>query len=642
MMYAHFKSFIQKITTTVGEAFPTFERLVSLFPITLTLSVAITFLCGGRIVAAHWWSVLLASVGITLFTGRHQLQKTLLSVGSFLLLLCLMWVGNGLFVQEVMTDYGCYHFPATQLLVEGWNPIYEGTAEAIESTLAVDPWGMWLWHVLSLPKAVWYFSASAFTFFQSPFNFFAPLSMLLFISVATSLRRYNTRLSSIAIILLLILPPSFLAGVDCVVALSAIGLLLTMGLYLKNCGTGQALSLLCYSFWMMNSKQSALLACFIFWCCFSLLMIWKNWPKWRMCLVQGISIIGILGTTFLITSFSPYFTQWLNYRHPFYPCYTSDDAQYPVYNIVGDFSEQNEDARAMGHMGFFCNAYVSSSLTQAYYRWKLNQDTFQPRAKTWEQTWRQNQRHLVNSPLTPWTRSLYGIVTLFICLFGRKTSRILMAMIWLSCLLVPTPMIGYPRYTPWTALLFLLAFESVGYIRHTIFQKIGYGLVIGVILCGHYAKIRDYFINIDQAYMLHANITQHPPHELIYKHPEEKVRKDERVWKMGPHTRKTYFELLKRKVPALANTSLTPFEEEQATTTLDYIPPLEAYIPKDDEHFVDSLFMNNYLLTSMKDRALNCPKIALEIIGIRLPRLLYYRLQTCFGKNDSPLFTNRQ
>lgn len=637
MKIAPLETFIRKITSVVGDAFPTFERLVLLFPIALTVSIATTLLCGGRIVATHWWCILLLSVGITLFQGRHQWRKTLLSVGGVLFLLCLMWVGNGLFVQEIMTDYGCYHFPATQLLLEGWNPIYEGTAEAIESTLTIDPFGMWLWHVLSLPKAVWYFSASAFTFFQSPFNFFAPLSMLLFIPVAASLWRYNKRLGGGSIGLLVILPPSFLIGVDCVIALSAIGLLLTMGLYLKGRGSGYALPLLCYSFWMMNSKQSALLACFIFWCCFSLLMVWRTWPKWRIRLMQGIAIVGILVVTFIITSFSPYFTQWLNYGHPLYPCYTTDEAQHPVYNIVGDFSEQNPDAQAMGHMGFFCNAYISSSLTQAYYRWKLNQDTFHPRAKTWEQTWRQNQRPFVDSPLTPWTRTLYGIVTLLICLFGKKTSRILMLMVWLSCFLVPTPMIGYPRYTPWTALLFLLAFESIGNIRHTLFRRMGYGLMLGVILCGHYAKVRDYLIAIDQAYMLQANIIQHPPQELIYTHPEEKVRKDERVWKMGPYTRKTYFELLNRKVPALSNTSFIPVEEDAEVATLGYIPPLEAYIQKNDDHFVDSLFMNNNLLPSMKERFLNCPKIALEIIGIRMPHLLYDRLQTLFGGNKPPL-----
>jgi hypothetical protein len=161
--------------------------------------------------------------------------------------------------------------------------------------------------------------------------------------------------------------------------------------------------------------------------------------------------------------------------------------------------------------------------------------------------------------------------------------------------------------------------------------------MLGVILCGHYAKVRDYLITIDQAYMLQANIIQHPPQELIYTHPEEKVRKDERVWKMGPYTRKTYFELLNRKVPALSNTSFIPIEEDAEVATLGYIHPLEAYIQKNDDHFVDSLFMNNYLLPSMKERFLNCPKIALEIIGIRMPHLLYDRLQTLFGGNKPPL-----
>ena len=634
MKCLHLRSFVQWCASAFANGFSAFERLVLLFPIALTLGVAVTFLCGGHLVAAHWWGTLLASSVLFLFATRYYGRHRFVLLGGFFLLLCVTWWGCGLFVLDVMTDYGCYHLPATRLLIEGWNPIRAGTAAGIESTMGGDSLGMWLWHVLSMPKAVWYFSASAYTFFNAPFNLFFPLSVLLFVPVAASLWRYvapsSKWLGCLFLGLLFILLPNFLIGVDCVIALAAIGLLLTMGLYLKGRGEGQALQLLCYSFWMMNSKQFALLACFIFWCCFAFLMLWRSRGQWRTLLLQGLAIVGVLGATFVVTSVSPYLTQWVNYGHPLYPCYTADEAQYPVRNIVGDFWVQNEDAQAMGHVGLFCNAYVSSTLTQTYYRWTLKQETFRPWSKTWEQTWLSSQKKEADSPLTPWIRLGYGVATLLICLWGSRTSRLLMALVWLSCFLVPTPMMGYHRYTIWSSLLLLLAFESMGNIRAVTLKRIGYGLVVGIILSGHYAKLRDYLIASDQAYMLHVNLKRETPRLLLYKPTEEKVRKDEFAWGVGPNTRKTNLDLLKREVASLKETQLIPFQEGESTDSWCYLPTLDAYIPQGDRTFEDSLFAKNYHFSNTKDRFFNYPRIVAEVIGVRMPRLLYYRLQALF------------
>lgn len=98
-----------------------FFMLVSLFVFVLLIDSGVTFLSGGSL---GFWQAPLA-FGITVAWGILKRQWKALT--------CFLIIGAVALLGGFVTfDYSCnsinYHKPCVELLVSGWNPVYDGNA----------------------------------------------------------------------------------------------------------------------------------------------------------------------------------------------------------------------------------------------------------------------------------------------------------------------------------------------------------------------------------------------------------------------------------------------------------------------------------------------------------------------------------
>ena len=606
------------------------ESVLLLFPVFVTLCTALVFLFGGHVTPWIWWGNLL---GAFLFIARWGNVTPRVRIGNGLFLLALLgisWVVAGIVYVKAAIDFSAYHYPAVRLLIEGWNPVYDATPEAITATMGVDSIGMRVWHVLSMPKAVWYFSASAYAFFKTPFNLLFPLFPFLLLSTAFSVLRFvhlsKKWVGGIAGVLLLSLVYCtayiYPFTVDAYVGLAAIGLLVTMGMSLTGDCKRHLLPLIVYSFWMMNSKQSGLLGCFLFWVVFSVVLVWKTRREWRALLIRLMGLAGILAGTFLISSASPYLTQWVNYGHPLYPCYTVDEEKAPVHNIVYDFYEQNEDCKAMGHLGYFTNAYVSRGLAKRYYCWKLGQKTFAPRQMTWR------NKSSPDSPVTKKTRVLFLLSTLLALLFGCNRLRLLVGMVWLTLFLVPTPMLGYQRYVPWCGSLIVFAVLAIVRSRNGWKKTVALLVLGGWLLPEANNKFQNTLSRVDNTYVYKRYLLKYPPREMFYTGDLPSNEKSVQNGFRGSLGKQANLELLKRQEPALSNAALVRLSKDTDKKQLYYFSDLQFYVSREKVKFEKSLASE--VSKCRRGNLLNYPRVAKDILFKRLPRLVWYRVRELF------------
>ena len=73
---------------------------------------------------------------------------------------------------------------------------------------------------------------------------------------------------------------------------------------------------------------------------------------------------------------SPFITSWVNHGGPFYPVHSFRAGEKLPDNMTFDFDYKNADAEKMGYWGRFCYAYVSKTLTKAYYKAKIKSGRF--------------------------------------------------------------------------------------------------------------------------------------------------------------------------------------------------------------------------------------------------------------------------
>lgn len=312
--------------TACVDASHLFETQILGFPVIVTVLTALTLLLGGRCSAWLWWISVLA---ICLWSGlaAKTWRRGALSIASFLAFLVGIWVAAGLFVISGWLDTLTYHLPAIRLLIEGWNPIYAATPETLAHALPFDPWEMRLWHVLSMPKSVWYFSAEAYFFTGVARNLFFPLFPFLFFTTLLQLRHLLKGYSLpwkilVALAYWAVCPYMDFSIVDAAIFMSATGLLTAMGRILRG-DVWDWRSLLVYSFWMTTAKPTGLLSCFVFWLFFVLVVLWQERQHFgKTCKRFTLLALGV-ASLFCVTCASPYFTMWANYGHPFYPKYIS-------------------------------------------------------------------------------------------------------------------------------------------------------------------------------------------------------------------------------------------------------------------------------------------------------------------------------
>ncbi|MGN0856567.1 MAG: hypothetical protein ACI4QJ_04115 [Candidatus Spyradenecus sp.] len=444
-----------------------FWGFFALFPLAILLLVTSTFLLGGH--CAPWQAVVglvVAGMSLWLFT-RGNLKAFFWSgvlVGLYLLFI---WFVTGCFAVNDC-DSASYHLPVVRLLMAGWNPVQASTPEALAAFSGMSLSEFWWRHVLFIVHPIEMVDAVLAFYTKAPFNLLFPCYALLAPVCLGTLWCWLRTLGWSRLIrattwgLFFCESVVFLIGsgvVDSVVFLSSTALLAAMLRYLsERKAVGE---LLLFSLWMMICKQSALVTCFVFWVCFSLLLLWQSRKALlRTCLRLALWG-GLLTLALGYLCFSPYLTSWKTYGHPLYPAYSIDEARFPTYDITGDFQDRNDDAKQMSHFGHFANAFLSARLTQRYYAWKLGRPNFLPQCRVWTQD--NPRRSGDGSPVSSLQRTLFLFAFLVLCFSASRPLQIYGWIVFTGLICFPTPYLGYTRYTPWVTTLPILAVSHLLY-----------------------------------------------------------------------------------------------------------------------------------------------------------------------------------
>ena len=430
-----------------------FERQVLVFTLLVVVLACASFLFGGRCAAWQWWTAV-AAVVTAPFVRKDRRRAALGAAGLFALLLfalrCL--IPPLVWDDTECADMAAYHLPMVQLLIEGWNPVADPTAEGITKSLGLDLWGMAPLHVAFLPKTMAVFSAVAYTFVGDPYALTFPLPVFLWLGVFLSgillfrgFPRWTFVASSVFLLPLVVLR----MPADLCVAFSSGGLLFAMldTLRRKKCDW---LALGIWAAWMMNLKLNGVLGAFVFCSLFVATTIWKNRNEWKKWIVRFAVFGGVLILLWGLISWNPLGTSWRTYGHPLYPFKTIDAERFPVKDLTWDLQGGNDDYFEMGRLGRFVHVYLSPRTAIAWYNWKLGRNDFEPWGVWWP--WKEY----------PTGRVRIAILSLFCLLFLFPEGRLFGIGGLLLLVLVPEDMIGFTRYQPWLSALGCMAMVLAG------------------------------------------------------------------------------------------------------------------------------------------------------------------------------------
>lgn len=623
---------------SVAGAVALLEEQALVFPVAVTVLASATLLLGGRCAAWQWWGALGGVCLAAFFVRRGTVRRRLAGVGLFLVLLAGMWVAANVSLTQGWMDTLVYHLPATRLLMEGWNPVYTVTPEAL-TAMGVDPWEMRLWHVLSMPKSVWVFSAVAWRFTGATMNLFLPLFPFLFLTAVAQVWRFLGGVSpwarSLAVgAIWVALPSPTHSMVDCAVALGAMGLLSAMGRVIRDaCWDG--LGLVAHSFWLASAKQMGLCACVVFWVLFGVVQLWRHRAAYGAVARRLVCVAAVMGTLLCVVCASPYFTMWRNYGHPLYPNHTTDAERAPVREITVDFRWCNADAAAMGHVGSAVNAYVSQSLAAAYYRRKLGQEIFAPRRSPWSQGGEDGFESAGPTKLGDRLALLFPLAIVF--LLGGRAERVLGVLVVAGALAVPTPMLGYLRYVPWVWFVWPLALGA--FARRASMpwpRRVGLAVATVALAVPLIKGALSVAAAVDAAYAAQLALREAPPRVVYgYYSGGLKVNSLEEVDRLVPaatfgnplRTSLCNLRLLCRQTPALRTAEVRALERfGEAREQWPTFPGGEFKVAPGTDLQRFSLFAANAAQSDRRRRLAAYPRILFETVLLRFPRLLLWRL----------------
>lgn len=344
-------------------------------------------------------------------------------------------------------DMPAYHLPMVQLLIEGWNPVWDPIAERITEALGLDLWGMAPLHVAFLPKTMAVFSAVSHGFIRDPLALTFSAPFVLWCGVfMTALRRFSGLPRVMLLIALVgVLPMvAWRMPLDLCLSFASCGLLLTMHDSLRQ-GRCDWTSLTVWCIWMMNLKLNGLLAAFVFCVLFVGVKLWRERANWEQEFGRFAAWSCLLVLMWGLISWNPLGTSWRIYGHPLYPFKTVDASRFPVMDLTWDLKGGNADYLKMGRMGLMSHAYLSPSATIAFYRKFLRDDRFCPYGVWWG--WSE----------FPTNSARMGIMLCMALLLLLPKGRIWGVGGLLLLLLVPKHMIGFTRYQAWLSSLGCLA-----------------------------------------------------------------------------------------------------------------------------------------------------------------------------------------
>ncbi len=432
-----------------------------LFPTISVLLASIGLLFG---VTVGWlWGVIgfVVALGMALMGGgtyRDGFQR----MGWFVLITVLVFLIDQGFILFSWWDAQAYHLPAAKFLLEGWNPVFDSTREALLSATGADFSTFNAYHTAYLPRGGWIWSAITASFTG---NLESGDTLILLTAVVlaglswtvTPLLFGQGRWKAWFFTGLLVFSPGIVASVFCGAQDGSLYALLLIAMmascaYRKTRATAWLTYVALAPILGCNLKFTGAISLVLSAMIFSIPILWcafrgrggpRAWWKW----VAG-NTVGFFFA--LIVGFSPYLTNWANHGGPFYPEHSFSKDE-PLPAMTADFNLTNDDAEAMGYVGRFVNAYISKWAAHRYYEWKLEKKPFQP-------VWHLNQVGGLGSGF----RVIMCLTLLILCFTRRCGTPWLLTVVILTSFLVPTKMMGYVRYVPQLWLLpVLVAFNAM-------------------------------------------------------------------------------------------------------------------------------------------------------------------------------------
>lgn len=627
-----------------GDIIRRVETVVLVFPVAVTVLAAIVLVCGGQVSAWQWWFPVLGAFAWLLAWRGSQGWGRVGACGLFAMLLGGIWLWAGCVVEWGVGDNVFYHLPAIRALIEGWNPVYEATPEAFAQSLGgVDPWEGRLWHILFMPKGVWVFSAVAYHFTNTPTSLLLPLWPFLAMAAMGQVWRLLrvlprwVRLGTVA--LLVAWAPTFNGLTDAAVCFGGMGLLAAMARQLSG-ERGVALPMVCLSFWMIVSKQVGVMACFVFWVCFSVALLWRM----RSRAVPRLVVLGgVLMMLMALVCANPYLTSWQNYGHPFYPAYTVDEARFPAYDLTQDFKIGTADAFAMGHLGAFVNAYLSPKMVAFYYKWKLGQEEFKPSLYLWSLS---NPEPGANAPLTFATR--VGLLASFVivALVGGRRFRFVWIGAFFALVCFPTPCLGFLRYVPWIVLLPALAlalvFARLAQRKVRVVRIAAWMLFCMIVAGGVFKPMMMGAVSLEEAEAMRKVMKSELPPMLSHRigggkakqwakcYPESQpllaLAADSMTFGEESKICLLNLRLMTRQVAELNDKELYVISRAEAEKC-PVAPSGEFLLPPDYKGLVETSWARNARLPNRIQRLLNYPVMVARAYCVVLPRSLWERIR---------------
>ena len=502
------------------------ERGLIALPLIALVGAAGTFFLGGKLTSWHAPIALVGTLATILLINRASWSIRCCSLAAFLSYLFLIWLSLGC-IYCCDCDSNAYHLPVVRLLMNGWSPVWGATPEAVTTAFGLAPSEMWLSHVLFITHPIETTNAVFAFWTQAPMSLMFPMFLLLLPLALGALWRF-VRYQKWPLYTWLI-PTAMLLGeactfglslvVDAVALFAAIGLLVSMAQYLGN--RTRFKSILLFSFWMMVSKQAALLECFCFWVVFSAILLWQERSHWRSVLGK-LSLCGaILTGALLFTCAAPYITSTIRYGHPLYPAFTANPQKYPTIDITEDFlNTRNEDITLMSAAGLWVNAYLSPSLAHKYYAWKYNRPTFRPFCGPWDQS--NNKGKGYDSPLAAERRWPLVFGLLILLLFGKTSLRFIACAMLLGLSALPSQYYGYLRYIPWILLAPALAYAHLlSYVdNHSPARRsLARSLTLAIALLGFGRAAYMTAQRLAAAYEFNALLDNHQIQAIVLREP---------------------------------------------------------------------------------------------------------------------------
>lgn len=351
--------------------FDIYVRLVLLFPVIVVFLVSVAFVIGGKCSVWQWWGGVAIVSMVALWCRRGCVVDALTAIGLFIITMMVFCIWSQCVAATFSApDQISYHEVAVRLLANGWNPVYCTTPEAIEVNFSLPREFYNVWHVLAMPKSVWYFDAVGFLVSKNHWNasMYASTWVLWGVSLnMLSIIGKGCIRKMIGLGLLWGLSTSMEMSADLVLSLAGVGLVINAMSLLKDKRL-EVCAVTALSFWMCTAKQIGALHCLVGWI---IVTVAYAITVRRYRILRLLEIGGCIAALVIAASISPYWTMYRTYKHPLYPCFTSDKEKYPICDFVADFKKwQNADAAMMGRVGRFVNAFVSKEFAHWYYRMK--------------------------------------------------------------------------------------------------------------------------------------------------------------------------------------------------------------------------------------------------------------------------------